>query len=125
MQNASAARKPGFFVLVLFVSACLCLPAGGALAKEKKSASKTEKVKYVKSPDGVPALIELSNSRKDMVKVLDAEEASYEKAWKAYDGGGLSRGMTMDEVREEFGEPANMDTWNKEGVTKWVYKNPS
>jgi len=129
MRNELSVRIPGFFILALFMSVCLCSPAHNASAKEKKGASGssagTEKVKYVKSPDGVPALIEFSNSRKDMVKMLDAEEASYEKAKKAYDGAGLSRGMTMDEARKKFGEPANVDTWNKDGVTKWVYKKPS
>lgn len=129
MRSAKPVKRAVFLVLVMFVSAGLCLWGDEASAKEKKSRSgrsgKTEKVKYTKSPDGVPALIELSNSRKDMVKELDAETASYEKVKAALDGDKLFRGMTAEEARKRFGEPVNVDTWNTEDVTKWVYKKPS
>lgn len=131
MRSAAVGVK--LILLILFLLSCACpYPmTGTAWSKEKKTGSKRaskkedEKIKYVKSPDGVPALIELSNSRKDMVKELDAEEASYKKVKAAFDNDKLFRGMTMDEAGKRFGEPVNVDTCNTEDVTKWVYKKPS
>lgn len=86
------------------------------------SRSGSKSVKYVKSPDAIPALIELSNQRKEMIEDYENETAAYSKVKDAVDGNALAKGTGMEEVKTMFGEPVAVDNINREGVTKWIYK---
>jgi hypothetical protein len=100
-----------------------------AWAKERKSKSAddsaSQKVKWTKSPDAIPALINLSNGRKDMTADINVQNAAYGKVRSAAQGGGIANGDTMDQIKARYGEPVNVDTQNADGVTKWVYKKVS
>lgn len=90
----------------------------------KTSSTDEKKVKWVKSPDAIPALIELSKSRKEMVDIYKAETQAYKKVKAAYDDGTFEKGMPREEAARKFGPPVVIDEGDG-GVSKWVYKPSS
>jgi type III secretory pathway component EscV len=146
MTKASRLKKGFVCVLALFTAVCFLTLSETSHArtkdkdtKKKKSSRNTsssdddqgtsskskptsKSVKYVKSPDAIPALIELSNQRKSMIKDYADETAAYSKVKSAVDDNTLAKGIGMEEVKARFGEPVAVDNVNIEGVTKWIYK---
>lgn len=119
--------------IVCFV-ACLTILSGvGAdqvsWAKDRKTKEKSDtsgqNVKYTKSPDALPALINLSNARKEMVNDINAQNTVYSRVVSDARSGSISQGATMDQIKSWYGEPVDVDDKNVEGVTKWIYKKVS
>lgn len=144
MTKASHLQKGFVCVLAMFTAVCFLTFPGTSYArtkdkdtKKKKSSRRTSSsnsaqgtgtgssskpVKYVKSPDAIPALIELSNQRKEMIKDYADETAAYSKVKSAVEDDTLAKGIGMEEIKQRFGEPVAVDNVNIEGVTKWIYK---
>lgn len=133
MRGRAANIKVFIGMTVFFLSSFILCSAQASWAKDKDKSKKTktqqdtgsENVKWTKSPDAIPGLMKIANERKDMVKELDAEAAVYKKVKDAAGEGDITSGLSMDEIKAKYGEPTVVDTWNREGLTKWIYKKPS
>ena len=133
MRGRAANVRVFVGMTVFFLSAFMLCFAQASWAKDKDKSKKTktqqdtgsENVKWTKSPDAIPGLIKIANERKDMVKELNAETAAYGKVKDAAGKGDITAGLSIDEIKAKYGEPTVVDTWNREGLTKWIYKKPS
>ncbi len=105
-------------MLMLFTASVLCAGEAGARASGKKE----KKVKYVRSKDGLQALIELGRKNREMEKELEGETSSYGEIRDALDEGRLEKGETAADIVKKYGEPVIVLSGEKEGGQKWVYK---
>ncbi len=95
------------------------------IARETKTSSRTQepKKKWVKSKDGLKALMELSKDRAKMAEEYDTETDNYNNALKAIDKDSLPEGLSAEDVRNKLGEPVIVLSEPDGERTRWVYKN--
>lgn len=106
--------------VVVSVLVFLGMTANFALAGEKGMRAK--KVKWVKSKDGLKALIELSKSMGKSAEQLKEETRNYDRARKAASEGELKKGETVSRVAKTLGEPVVILSCEDTKAVKWVYK---
>ncbi|MFH1395168.1 MAG: hypothetical protein ABIH09_03330 [Candidatus Omnitrophota bacterium] len=81
-----------------------------------------KKVKYVKSKDGVKALMAFARTRGNMVKELNDETENYENIDKAITEGVLEKGKSALSIEKKYGKPVIALTEDKGKQKEWIYK---
>lgn len=71
--------------------------------------------------EGLPALIEVAESQKEMQKAVDGETESFLAVKRALETGNLQKGQSQHLIRAEYGAPVII-LHDKSGLEKWVYK---
>ena len=111
-------NKIAVIILVLFLSCCI--PGDAVRAEEK--AGRKKPVKYVKSKDGIKALMAFAKSHGKMIQELKEETENYRKIAAALDRGQLKHGESAKRIKTRYGEPVIVLSEEGERLTKWVYK---
>ena len=103
------------FTIALMI--CVFLISASAPCSQAK-----QKKKWVKSPDGVKTLMELSKDMGAMKKEVKHDTRNYDKVKRDVENGKLEVGQTADNILKKYGTPVYTLSDPGQGKETWVYK---